>query len=228
MPSKRSAAPRSPSTSPTFPSDWHEFLSLLISLQVKFVVVGAHAFAIHGRPRMTEALDVFIEATTTNATRLRQALVEFGFGAAAPDANVLAPAHQEQARRRATHGPARHRGPPRETSLSSTRARSSSLGPFSPSETFVVGARRAFDPQSLVAQREAAVVAGGEHQASRLGVFPLLERSDDLAGAGSELGREGSVSQSDEDGYGPLDRAELRQLAHRGESDLVLVAFDEA
>lgn len=90
MPSKRSAAPRSPSTSPTFPSDWQEFLSLLISLDVKFVVVGAHAFAIHGRPRMTEDLDVFIEATRSNATRLRQALVEFGFGAAAPEAAILA------------------------------------------------------------------------------------------------------------------------------------------
>lgn len=53
MPSKRSAAPRSPSTSPTFPSDWHEFLSLLTSHHVKFVVVGARAFAIDSGASMS-------------------------------------------------------------------------------------------------------------------------------------------------------------------------------
>jgi hypothetical protein len=90
MPSKRSGAPRSPSINPTFPNDWHEFLSLLTSHEVKFVVVGAHAFAIHGRPRMTEALDIFVEASQANAGRLRNVLMAFGFGSAAPDAALLA------------------------------------------------------------------------------------------------------------------------------------------
>jgi hypothetical protein len=65
-------------------------LSLLISHRVKFVIVGGHAFAVHARPRMTEDLDVFIEASAPNAERLRGALVEFGFGSAAPDAAILA------------------------------------------------------------------------------------------------------------------------------------------
>jgi hypothetical protein len=90
MRSKRSAKPRSRSTTPTFPKDWSEFLSLLIGHGVKFVVVGGHAVAIHGWPRLTEDLDVFVEASDANAQRLRAALVDFGFGSAAPEATVLA------------------------------------------------------------------------------------------------------------------------------------------
>lgn len=90
MPSKRSGARTSRSTGPTFPRDWHEFLSLLISHRVKFVIVGGHAVSVHARPRMTEDLDVFVEASEPNATRLREVLSEFGFGAAAPDVRLLA------------------------------------------------------------------------------------------------------------------------------------------
>ncbi len=70
--------------------DWREFLSLLISHRVKFVIVGGHAVSAHGRPRVTGDLDVFVEASETNARRLRRVLVEFGFGDDAPDERVLA------------------------------------------------------------------------------------------------------------------------------------------
>jgi hypothetical protein len=65
--------------------DWRESLSLSISHRVRFVVVGGHAMAVHGKPRMTEDLDVFVEASRANARRLRRTLVELGFGEAAPD-----------------------------------------------------------------------------------------------------------------------------------------------
>jgi len=70
--------------------DWREFLSLLISHRVKFVVVGGHAVAVHGSPRVTEDLDVFVDTADVNASRLRQVLVDFGFGDAAPDTELLA------------------------------------------------------------------------------------------------------------------------------------------
>ena len=70
--------------------DWNEFLSLLTSRRVRFLVVGGHAVAGHGEPRLTEDLDVFVEPTRANAVRLRRALVEFGFGEAAPSAARLA------------------------------------------------------------------------------------------------------------------------------------------
>lgn len=70
--------------------DWNEFLSALISRNVKFVLIGGHAVAVHGEPRLTEDLDVFAEPSPENAEKLRAALVDFGFGAAAPSAEELA------------------------------------------------------------------------------------------------------------------------------------------
>jgi hypothetical protein len=54
------------------------------------VVVGGHAVAAHGEPRLTEDLDVLVEASRENAARLRQALVAFGFGELAPTEGDLA------------------------------------------------------------------------------------------------------------------------------------------
>ena len=70
--------------------DWNEFLSLLILKRVRFLLVGGHAVAAHGEPRLTEDLDVFVEPTLANARRLREALRAFGFGASVPSARELA------------------------------------------------------------------------------------------------------------------------------------------
>lgn len=69
--------------------DWTEFLSLLIAHRVRFVLVGGHAVAVHARPRHTEDLDLFVDPSRSNAKRLRDVLVEFGFGAAAPSIQAL-------------------------------------------------------------------------------------------------------------------------------------------
>jgi hypothetical protein len=74
--------------------DWTEFLNALISRRVRFVLVGGHAVAGHGEPRLTEDLDVFVERSPANARRLREALVDFGFGHVAPTANELARPHK--------------------------------------------------------------------------------------------------------------------------------------
>ena len=71
-------------------TDWREFLRLLLSHRVKFVLVGGHALAVHARPRFTEDLDVFVEASMENAHRLRGVLVDFGFGSIAPPVEQLA------------------------------------------------------------------------------------------------------------------------------------------
>jgi Nucleotidyl transferase AbiEii toxin, Type IV TA system len=70
--------------------DWSEFLSALIAHRVRFVLVGGHAVAGHGEPRLTEDLDVFVEPSLANARRLREALEDFGFGGVAPAAEELA------------------------------------------------------------------------------------------------------------------------------------------
>ncbi len=64
--------------------DWNEFLRLLLSQRVKFLLVGGHAVAGHGEPRFTEDLDVFVDVSAENARALREVLVRFGFGEAAP------------------------------------------------------------------------------------------------------------------------------------------------
>jgi hypothetical protein len=70
--------------------DWSEFLCALIARRVRFLLIGGHAVAAHGEPRLTEDLDVFVEPTLANARRLRSALIDFGFGAAAPSPRLLA------------------------------------------------------------------------------------------------------------------------------------------
>lgn len=58
--------------------DLRELLSLLNSQSVEYLVIGAHAVAFYGRPRMTEDIDLFLGATTENARRLKDVLDAFG------------------------------------------------------------------------------------------------------------------------------------------------------
>jgi hypothetical protein len=59
--------------------DWREFLELLNSRGVDYVIVGAQSLAFHGRPRYTGDLDVLIRPAPDNARRLLGVLIEFGF-----------------------------------------------------------------------------------------------------------------------------------------------------
>ncbi len=45
---------------------------------VRFLIVGAHALAVHGRPRATGDLDVWVEPTAANAVKVYRALTVFG------------------------------------------------------------------------------------------------------------------------------------------------------
>jgi hypothetical protein len=63
------------------PPEWREFIGLLSSHRVRFLIVGAHALAAHGRPRATQDIDILVEPTRTNARRLCAALSDFGFSA---------------------------------------------------------------------------------------------------------------------------------------------------
>ncbi|MBI5525391.1 MAG: hypothetical protein HY897_03585 [Deltaproteobacteria bacterium] len=58
-----------------------DFLDLLRSFGdggVRFLVVGAYALAVHGRPRATGDLDVWVEPTPENAPKVVHALQSFG------------------------------------------------------------------------------------------------------------------------------------------------------
>ena len=51
--------------------------------EVKYVVIGGIAAILHGVPRATFDLDIFIETTPENAKRLLDALLDAGLGTAA-------------------------------------------------------------------------------------------------------------------------------------------------
>jgi len=63
------------------PPDFKEFLSLLNSHCVEYLLIGGYAVGYHGYPRPTGDMDVWIALSSENAIRVVQALVEFGFAA---------------------------------------------------------------------------------------------------------------------------------------------------
>lgn len=60
--------------------DFKEFIELLNKNNVRFLVVGAYAVGLHGYVRFTGDLDVWVEVSEENATRLMKCLDQFGFG----------------------------------------------------------------------------------------------------------------------------------------------------
>lgn len=60
--------------------DLREFIELLNSRGVKYIIVGGHAVAYHGHPRYTGDIDFFVEPSEDNANRILAALLDFGFG----------------------------------------------------------------------------------------------------------------------------------------------------
>ena len=60
--------------------DLRELLALFNTTGVEFLVVGGHAVAFHGRPRLTEDLDLFVRPDLKNGERIVHALQKFGFG----------------------------------------------------------------------------------------------------------------------------------------------------
>lgn len=58
--------------------DFADLLRAFVDAEVRFLVVGAYALAVHGRPRGTGDIDVWVDPTPDNATRVMQALALFG------------------------------------------------------------------------------------------------------------------------------------------------------
>jgi len=71
--------------------DFRDLLALFNKHGIDYLVVGGYALAVHGAPRYTGDLDVFVMPDPANAGRIMRALAEFGFGSAG-----LTPADFEQ------------------------------------------------------------------------------------------------------------------------------------
>lgn len=61
-------------------SDLREFLELLNTNEVEYVIVGAYAVGFYGFMRHTGDLDVWVRPARENANRVMKALSAFGFG----------------------------------------------------------------------------------------------------------------------------------------------------
>ena len=59
--------------------DTESLLKLLNAHSVRYVVIGATAFPVHGYARATLDIDIFIEATPENVQNTKEALQEFGY-----------------------------------------------------------------------------------------------------------------------------------------------------
>ena len=58
--------------------DFRDLLRELVGASVQFLVVGAHALSVHGVPRATADLDVWLRPDAENAARVMAALGKFG------------------------------------------------------------------------------------------------------------------------------------------------------
>ena len=63
---------------PGWNEDFEDLVGALLDAGVRFLIVGAHALAVHGVPRATQDLDVWVEASADNARRVMAALEAFG------------------------------------------------------------------------------------------------------------------------------------------------------
>ena len=62
-----------------FSKDFKEFAELLIKHNAEYLVVGGYAVGVHGHPRYTGDLDIWLNPTESNAQKILQAVNEFGF-----------------------------------------------------------------------------------------------------------------------------------------------------
>lgn len=61
------------------PKDFKEFLQLLNSKKIKYLVVGGYAVALYGYPRTTGDMDIWVAISKDNAKKIVEALRGFGF-----------------------------------------------------------------------------------------------------------------------------------------------------
>jgi len=60
--------------------DFKEFIQSLNDNEVRYLVVGGYAVALHGYPRYTKDMDIWVDMTSDNASKILKALDQFGFG----------------------------------------------------------------------------------------------------------------------------------------------------
>lgn len=71
------------------PADFKEFIELMISEGVRFVMIGGFAYNLYRNPRATGDIDFLVEANSETEQRMRTVLVKFGFGETLTESKLL-------------------------------------------------------------------------------------------------------------------------------------------
>jgi hypothetical protein len=74
---------------PTLARDFKEFLKLLDSNHVEYLLIGGYAVGIHGHIRATNDLDIWVNPTSENAAKVERSLREFGYDVAELTADLF-------------------------------------------------------------------------------------------------------------------------------------------
>lgn len=62
-----------------FSQDFSEFVELLNNHNAEYLIVGGYAVGLHGHPRYTGDLDIWLNPTEENAIKILKCVNEFGF-----------------------------------------------------------------------------------------------------------------------------------------------------
>jgi hypothetical protein len=68
--------------------DFLDILRALLAEDARFLVAGAHALAVHGVPRATGDLDIWIDRDPANSERVWRAIISFGAPVESLDVSV--------------------------------------------------------------------------------------------------------------------------------------------
>lgn len=63
-----------------FHRDFREFIELLNNHGVEYLLIGGYALGIHGYPRYTGDMDIWVKPAPDNANKVLDVLQAFGFG----------------------------------------------------------------------------------------------------------------------------------------------------
>ena len=74
---------------PWLPQDFKEFLKLLGSNNVEYLLIGGYAVNLYGYVRTTNDLDIWVNVNPDNAARIERTLQEFGFANTALSADLF-------------------------------------------------------------------------------------------------------------------------------------------
>jgi len=61
-----------------FNNDFRDFISALNNQSVKYILVGGYSVILHGYPRTTGDMDIWVERTSENYQKIKNAFQQFG------------------------------------------------------------------------------------------------------------------------------------------------------